>query len=280
MCEKVKSGHQQKNSVQQKDKTKRYTLKQVGAYFGLPTYSYILPDRSYLYVGTSDEKVMNNAETIQYNFEGKNVGVMSGCFCPPHAGHFQTIYDACVKNNLGVMFIKTTNSDNRPERTRHGLPSALTIKLLHHFARYIHDTLGTEFFITNSPEEVPWDINTSMNQLILIQVNEIDGEPTEEDIKNATIIEQTNPLVGKARRFLENFDRENNEKVFNSVLFRNKLNGLSATSFVRSLIEILKDPHDENLYAISGTYLPPIFNDEEKYAIIDDMLVEFGAYLK
>jgi hypothetical protein len=223
---------------------------------------------------------MSNAETIQHNFEGKNVGVMSGCFCPPHAGHFQTIYDACVKNNLGAMFIKTTNSDNRSERTRHGLPSALTIKLLHHFARYIRDTLGTEFFITNSSQEVPWDINTSMNQLILIQVNEIDGEPTEEDIKNATIIEQTNPLVGKARRFLENFDRENNEKVFNSVLFRNKLNGLSATSFVHSLIEILKDPHDENLYAISGTYLPSIFNDEEKYAIIDDMLVEFGAYLK
>lgn len=233
-----------------------------------------------MYVGTSDETVMSNTETIQYNFEGKNVGVMSGCFCPPHAGHFQTIYDACVKNNLGAMFIKTTNSDNRSERTRHGLPSALTIKLLYHFARYICDTLGTEFFITNSSQEVPWDINTSMNQLILIQVNEIDGEPTEEDIKNATIIEQTNPLVGKARRFLENFDRETNDKVFNSVLFRNKLNGLSATSFVHSLIEILKDPHDENLYAISGTYLPSIFNDEEKYAIIDDMLVEFGAYLK
>jgi len=115
---------------------------------------------------------------------------------------------------------------------------------------------------------------------MLIQVNEIDGEPTDADIEKATVFEQTNPLISKSRRFLENFDRESNEKVFNSVLFRNKLNGVSATSFVRSLMRILETPDDADAYVDSAAYLPSIFNDEEKYAIIDDMLIEFGAYLK
>lgn len=178
------------------------------------------------------------------------------------------------------MFIGTTNSDNRPEKTRHGLPSSITIKLLHQFARYINHELGTEFFITSSSQEVPWSINTSMDNLFLISVNEINGQPTEADIERATMIEQTNPLEGKSSRYLENFDRENNIKVFNSVLFRNKDNGVSATSFVHSLMRILEDPYDADAYVDSAAYLPPIFNDEEKYAIIDDMLIEFGAYLK
>ena len=266
---------------QHKKKTRRNRIKKGGSKFGIPTVEYVLPERTYLHVGNTEDTFVLGAKIAEYNFEGKNVGVMSGCFCPPHVGHFQTIYDACVKNSLGVMFLKTTNSDNRPERTRHGLPSAITIKLLHHFAKKIHSLLGTEFFITNTTEEVPWGINTSMDHLFLIEVNEIDGEPTNADIERANTIEQTNPLTGKARRFLENFDRENNTKVFNSVLFRNKQNGVSATSFVHSLMNILENPDDSNAYAISSEYLPSvIFTDEEKHDIIDDMLIEFGAYIK
>jgi hypothetical protein len=99
----------------------------------------------------------------------------------------------------------------------------------------------------------------SMNRLMLIQVNEIDGEPTDADIEKATVFEQTNPLIGKSRRFLENFDRESNEKVFNSVLFRNKLNGVSATLFVRSLMRILESPDDADAYVDSAAYLPSIW---------------------
>lgn len=274
----TKTKRRRPTKKQHKKKTRR--TKKGGSKFGMPTQKYVLPERTYLYVGNTEYTFMTSAEISALDFEGKNVGVMSGCFCPPHVGHFQTIYDACVKNNLGVMFLKTTNSDNRPERTRHGLPSAITIKLLHHFAKKIHSLLGTEFFITNTSEEVPWGINTSMDHLFLIEVNEIDGEPTEVDIERANAIEKTNPLTGKSRRFLENFDRENNTKVFNSVLFRNKQNGLSATSFVRSLMKILENPYDDDAYVESAAYLPPIFTDEQKHAIIDDMLLEFGAYIK
>jgi hypothetical protein len=269
--------HQKPVKKQNKKKTRR--TKKGGSKFGMPTQEYVLPERTYLYVGNMDDTFVLGTEIAKYNFEGKNVGVMSGCFCPPHVGHFQTIYDACVKNNLGVMFLKTINSENRPESTRHGLPSAFTIKMLHQFAKYINSKIGTEFYISTS--EIPWDINTSMDHLFFIEVNEIDGEPTEADIERAKAIEQTNMLAGKARRFLENFDRENNTKVFNSVLFRNKQNGVSATSFVRSLMKILENPDDADAYAVSSEYLPSvIFTDEEKHAIIDDMLIEFGAYLK
>ena len=267
---------------QHKQKTRRNRVKKGGSKFGIPTVEYIFPEPShlnYLYVGNGKEMFMLSADVIQQNFEGKNVGAMSGCFCPPHIGHFQAIYDACVKNSLGVMFLKTINSDNRPEKTRHGLPSAFTIKILHQFAKYINSVIGTEFYISTS--DIPWDINTSMDHLFLIEVNEIDGEPTDADIERAKAIEQTNVLAGKARRFLENFDRENNTKVFNSVLFRNKQNGVSATSFVHSLMNILENPDDADAYAISSEYLPSvIFTDEEKHAIIDDMLIEFGAYIK
>lgn len=274
----VKKQQSTKKHVKKQNKKKTHRTKKGGSKFGIPTKEYVLPEGTYLHVGNTEYTFMTSDEISALNFEGKNVGVMGGCFCPPHVGHFQTIYDACVKNNLGVMFLRTTNSDNRPERTRHGLSSAFTIKMLHQFAKYINSKIGTEFYISTS--EIPWDINTSMDHLFFIEVNEIDGEPTEADIERAKAIEQTNMLNGKTRRFLENFNRENNTKVFSRVLFRNKQNGLSATSFVRSLMKIRENP-DADAYAVSSEYLPSvIFTDEEKHDIIDDMLFEFGAYIK
>jgi hypothetical protein len=47
------------------------------------------------------------------------------------------------------------------------------------------------------------------------------------------------------------------------------------------MMKILENPYDDDAYTVSSEYLPSvIFTDEEKQAIIDDMLLEFGAYIK
>jgi hypothetical protein len=274
------SRNKHKSIKRRRNALKKRLIKKGGGTFGIPTETFMLPENTYLYVGEYDDTFVPLIEAEKIQFEGKNVGEMSGCFCPPHAGHYQTIYNACLENKLNVMFLKTINSNNRPERTRHGVPSAFTIKMLYYFAKQIHSELGTEFYITNSAQGIPWSINTSMDNLYLINVVETHGEPTEADYEYGRQIQAKNPLEKTSRRFLENFDKENNTKVQNVVLYRNKDDGYSATQFIQNLIKLANEPYSDETYAKVTMFIPYFFDDEEKHMIISDIIDDYGAYLQ
>ena len=227
---------------------------------------YILPERPYMLV-KDDEIILSKHDLETLNYSGKTVGLMSGCFCPPHKGHFQTIYDACHNYNIDILFLRTQNNAVK-DRSRHGLPLSVSLTLLNIYAKHIYSKLGTQIII--SPEDIPWNINPSMDKLLMIDVIEIDGEPREEDIEKAKDIEKSNALEGTSRNFLKNFDKVNNNKVFKAVLFRNKQTGLSATSFVKTMKKLLVD---------SASFLPDELSDSEKYGLIGDMISEFGTEL-
>ena len=239
-------------------------LKQNG---GSKFRDYILPEKPYMLV-KDDEIILSKGEVSSLNYAGKTVGLMSGCFCPPHKGHFQAIYDACHKYNIDILFLRTQNSPNK-DRSRHGLPLSVSLTLLCIYAKYIYSKLGTEIII--SPEDIPWNINSSMDKLLMIDVIEVDGEPKEEHIKAAKDIQKINALEGTTRNFLINFDKVNNNKVFKVVLFRNKETGISATSFVKSMKRLLVD---------SASFLPDGLSESEKYGLIADMITEFGTDLR
>lgn len=73
-----------------KRQNKKIYIKMGGAKFGLPTEEYVLPERTYLYVANSGDEIIKttSSQISQFDFKDKTVGVMSGCFCPPHIGHF------------------------------------------------------------------------------------------------------------------------------------------------------------------------------------------------
>ena len=239
-------------------------------------------DEHYVYIGTDTHKMVSGDMVSgniisKMDFKGKNVGIIAGCFCPPHKGHYQTIYDACAKNKLDYMFIHTMNNSNAI-KSRHGVPALFSIKMLSYFAKNINKYLDTQFFISNTSQSIPWDINNSMNKIYMIDVVEMDGEPTESNMEYVRERVDTDPLANAARRYLINFKPNVDKKVQYSVLFRNKLTSLSATSFVKSIIKYRDGSIDDLRESIS--YLPDFIDESTKIQIIKDMIKDYGEYLK
>lgn len=244
-------------------------------------------DEHYVYIGTDVQNIVSgdmvsgnivSGDIIsKMDFKGKNVGIIAGCFCPPHKGHYQTIYDACAKNKLDYMFIHTMNNSNAI-KSRHGVPALFSVKMLSYFAKNINKYLGTQFFISNTSQSIPWDINNSMNKIYMIDVVEMDGEPTESNMEYVREREDTDPLANAARRYLINFKPNVDKKVQYSVLFRNKLTSISATSFIKSIIKYRDGSIDDLRESIS--YLPDFIDESTKIQIIKDIIKDYGEYLK
>lgn len=245
--------------------------------------NYALADKQYRYVGATEE-ILTDKQVEEFNYKGKNVGYISGCFCPAHKGHYSTIRDACIKNNLNTLLITSVNRATTGSGARHGLPANVTLKLLTIYARQLYREFKTEFIIAANMMPVRY-LNSDMNNLFMYEVVELDREPTKQDIEKGMLKEQTNPLLEWSKQYLSKFSRTNSI-VFISVLFRNEANGISATSFVKSMIEFLKTikegrPESETRKAleVSGTYLPDFLPEKDKFQLINDMVTEFGPFL-
>ena len=243
----------------------KFTVQKGGSNFG----NYLLTAQKYIHV-TDEEKILSVSEVNDLNYNGKIIGDMTGCFCPPHKGHLQAIYDVCHKYRIDVIFVRTVNGATKSIESRHGLPLSVTMKLLAKYAKYIYAKLGTEVIISGLGGGIPRNFSSSVNKLYIINSIETDGEPTAADIKKAKEIEAEDPLTRYTKNILMNFDRANNDKVFNVVMFRNNLTGISATSFVKTM---------KTLAEASAAFLPDHISLEEKYALIGDMISEFGINL-
>jgi hypothetical protein len=227
---------------------------------------YALPPKTYMYVG-AEQKRMTTEDILSLNFKDKVVGTIAGCFCPPHKGHFAMILEACRDNKLDIVFVKTVNRD-KASSARHGVPAQASIKILSIYAKYIYDTVGTEVFI--STEFIPWDIPNTVDKILNIKVIELEGEVTKQAMEQAKEQEQANPLLGTVRRYLSNFDKVNNTKVFNRVMFRNTTKGVSATNYIRTMKTLLTE---------TAKFLPDFMTEQEKYQLIADIIYDYGTFL-
>lgn len=61
--------------------------------------------------------------------EGKKVGIMGGCYCPPHAGHYNSIVNAIRELSLDIVIIQIFGRENK-EQSRHGTPSTFSMEIL------------------------------------------------------------------------------------------------------------------------------------------------------
>ena len=225
---------------------------------------YVLPEKTHIYVG-SEQKRMTENDVLSFDFTNKIVGMVSGCFCPPHKGHFAMIFEACRQNKLDILFLKTVNNS----RPRHGVPLEVSLKVLSIYAKYIYDELGTHVFV--SSDGIPWSIPNTVNKILNIEVMELKGEPTELNRTQAKEQESANFLTGTSRTYLRNFDKVNNTKVFRRVMFRNSENGLSATIFIREMKSMLTE---------TAKFLPDQMPETEKYQLIADIIYDYGTLLQ
>lgn len=231
---------------------------------------------NYIYVDREVNQILPGEVISSMDFQGQRIGVIAGCFCPLHSGHYDYIYDACVKDSIDYMFINTSNKVD-VHRARHGVPSPSSLAMLVLSAENINRRLGTRFFISNSGQSLPWDINSSMRALYMIETAETDGAPSRDDIERARLHEAEDPLANASRAYLKNL-KPNDGKVQYSVIFRDRRTSPSASKFVRSIMAYRDGSEDELQRSIS--YLPDFIDRDTRIEIVQDMIAEYGAYLK
>ena len=100
---------------------------------------------------------------------------------------------------------------------------------------------------------------------------EIEGEPTKQNMEQAKEKEHANKLINTRRTYLRNFDKVNNTKVFSRAMFRNTENGVSATSYIRTMKSMLNE---------TAKFLPDIMTEQEKYQLIADIIYDYGTLLQ
>lgn len=222
--------------------------------------------------------LVNNV--VQYDGERCNVAVLSGCFCPPHKGHYEYIKNVCVELNINILFLDSTNKSSGG---RHGIPGEFSIEQLCVFAKEINDTQGANIFVSHN--DIPYSITNAMTKLYLTSGFEI---PKDEELLNKgmskeealrkkmndkDLFEQKDPLERASRIFLKNFERSTDlhkqEKVQNVGFIRDESDGLSATKLTKCLIKIRDNGgrYDECFY-----FLPDFYTDEMKHNYINQAM--------
>jgi hypothetical protein len=224
----------------------------------------------------------------------KIIGRMTGCFCPPHKGHFLTWERACKDLNLDILFISSSNDIN-PYKSRHGIPIAFTEWVVSKWAAHLKNQRGTPVqVIFRSDTPLPKIASNKFKQLYLIHIGEGDGKTKEENEKEkeiwlTTMHEKKNSDLdepdiswgkrkGITQERLNKTDTYPMYKISNKTYWRDTTNpdaqSPSATKFTACLKEYKIDSSHEHLTACYA-YLPDFMRDGEKKEYIDKIMTEY-----
>lgn len=227
------------------------------------------------------EALKDTIDIFKTNGMTTNVGKMTGCYCPPHKGHYESILNACKELDLRVLFL---SSNNRPgaSRSRHGMPSEFSAEQLCIFAKQIYMEMGENiviFVTAGSSLSTPWEIESNMDKFFIISSFEYDDEESKQlAIQSKALEEAVDPLAKVFPKVFRKFKRSTPEqrqtKVSNKIFLRDKKEGFSATKFTKCLIE-LRDQLEtaggdkRALYNKCYYFLPDFYTEEMKYNYIE-----------
>ena len=115
----------------------------------------------------------------------KIVGIINGCYCPPHKGHFETWENACKDLNLDVLCISSINNPYKTEvkkeiqpsyNSRHGIPLEFTEWVVSQWSKYLKNRDNKKVHIVFSTSNINRKIINNFKQLYLIQGDEGEGD--------------------------------------------------------------------------------------------------------
>ena len=93
----------------------------------------------------------DNLDILFDSLNGKTIGLMSGCFCPPHKGHYNSFLRMLQNRelDLDILVLESLN-DKKAESSRHGTPFSHSVFALNMFANYLEEKTGKKVLVRNA----------------------------------------------------------------------------------------------------------------------------------
>ena len=167
-------------------------------------------------------------EQLNIYTAGKVILSYGGCFCPPHAGHYNLLTTVIEQTRPDIVVIASTNNDEYP---RHGVPLSFTLKTWKEWATLLQQKYGADTYVVDM-----YDDNIMMGKGASAKIKEYITIVVHEGPNNKSGKVPTDMSM-KSLAFLANVPRD--AKV-DKVVFDyhiNRTGDLSATAFVRCLMD-------------------------------------------
>jgi hypothetical protein len=186
----------------------------------------------------------DNLDLLFDSLNGKTVGLMSGCFCPPHKGHYNSFLKMLQNRelDLDILILESLN-DEKPEKSRHGTPLSHTNFALDMFAKYLEEKTGKNVLVRNAPGALYKDKGYNLLQypyipLLIKKVYRL----TILDEKYEKSPSKPKTLNQLSRILFRNLRNGNEDKYEQKIFYRreiekNSVDKLSATKFVKAIKE-------------------------------------------
>jgi hypothetical protein len=151
------------------------------------------------------------------DWTNKIVGVVAGCYCPAHRGHYESIVYLIQKFKLNVIIIMIFGHA-KPENSRHGVPESESVKAWKSWGKIIEKKYRCTVVVVKNDYNLRFVPNT-VRYVFLVQISET--EKQQEEKKYSSL-------------FLPNVDRN---IISRQIILRNR-NNLSATNFTQCLMNV------------------------------------------
>jgi len=172
------------------------------------------------------------------NWSNKKVGLIAGCFCPPHRGHYEMVLNSIKTFNLNIVVLRVVGNPNR-KYTRHGVTEQESINIWYEWGKTIlrkHNVIIIPISITTQLDFIPKNILL----LFRIGVAETDEELKEEKEELMKIEQERKDAIRTGNKIRPIIFARNvpAERMTGQILTRNPDSGLSATKFVECLEQL------------------------------------------
>lgn len=208
-------------------------------------------------------KSMDVSDYSEEQFEeltrGKTLLLVSGCFCPPHAGHYGLIKSAIAKIRPDIVVIQSTNNEEE-KYSRHGTPLSHTLRTWKEWAKIFSRQYGVYVYVASIYDNILWKSDPKV--LIELDVTEGGDFP-------ATYINNPMESVNFENKSSAYFTKMHKGKN-NYFLYHIKRKGkISATKFTKCLKDLTKD---------CIKYVPEDINNRAEY--VKNIRERYGKLLK
>jgi hypothetical protein len=198
-----------------------------------------------------------NNEELREITKDKIILIFSGCYCPPHAGHYNMVKNVIKLVKPDIVMIQSTNHETRP---RHGVPLEHTIETWKNWGKILSKRYGVDIYISSMFEHNIW-IAASPETKMVIQTEIYENVEMPEEYIN-------NPLQkDKTDYSLSYFEYVPRDRFYKYHVKRT--GNFSATKFVECLKDLNKDCLE---------YVPSDVKDKNNY--IDNIRKKYGKELK
>lgn len=162
---------------------------------------------------------------------GKTLLMVTGCFCPPHAGHYGLVKSAIAKIKPDIVVIRSTNG---PRGTRHGTPVSHTLETWRDWGKIFSRQYGVYVYVTSFAADT--DVLWKSDPKILIELEVYEGREMPSKYIDAPM--ESTSFEGKSTAFFAKMHKSKD----NYFRYHIKREGkLSATRFTKCLKNLTKD---------------------------------------